>query len=160
MTSISLHVNGVSREVRVSPRELLLDVLRDLLGLTSAHAACEQGPCGACTVLFDGATVRSCLMFAVQAEGHSITTVEGLASDGALHPVQAAFSDCHALQCGFCTPAMVLSVVELLERNDSPTRDRIEEALSGQLCRCTGYEPIVEAVHTAAARLRREAVGS
>ena len=138
------------------PRELLLDVLRDGLGLMSVHAACEQGPCGACTVLVDGATVRSCLMFAVQAHGCAVTTVEGLSRDGALHPVQEAFSECHALQCGFCTPAMILAAIELLKRDGSPSREAIEEALSGQLCRCTGYEPIIEAVLLAASRARDE----
>ena len=122
----------------------------------SVHAACEQGPCGACTVLVDGASVRSCLMFAVQAEGRAVTTVEGLSPDGALHPVQEAFSECHALQCGFCTPAMILAAVELLSRDGAPSREAIEEALSGQLCRCTGYEPIIEAVVLAASRARGE----
>lgn len=160
MPAITLQVNGVEREVDAQPRELLLDVLRGALGLTSVHAACEQGPSGACTVLVDGAAVRSCLMFAVQADGVAITTVEGLAPAGKLHPVQEAFSECHALQCGFCTPAMVLAVVELLERDATPTRGAIEEALSGQLCRCTGYEPIIEAVQVAAIRLRGEEAAS
>jgi len=154
MTMVRLYVNGVEREVQVAPRDLLLDVLRGKLGLTSVHAGCEQGPCGACTVLVDGVTVRSCLMFAVQADGTMILTVEGLASAGDdMHPIQEAFSECHALQCGFCTPAMVLTVVELLERDPAPDRVTIEAALSGQLCRCTGYESIVEAVQVAATRL-------
>ena len=154
MTTVRMQVNGAARELEVAPRDLLLDVLRQSLGLMSVHAACEQGPCGACTVLVDGVSVRSCLMFAVQADGATITTVEGLAqSGGGMHPVQEAFSDCHALQCGFCTPAMVLTVVELLERHPEPDRVTIEEALAGQLCRCTGYESIVEAVHDAARRL-------
>jgi len=158
MPQITLHVNGVERAIHVDPRELLLDVLRGALGLTSVHSACDQGPCGACTVLVDGAAIRSCLMFAVQVDGSQVMTVEGLAAPGTLHPVQVAFSECHALQCGFCTPAMVLSVVELLEREPDPSRDAIEEALAGQLCRCTGYEPIIEAVELAVRRRHDEQV--
>jgi aerobic-type carbon monoxide dehydrogenase small subunit (CoxS/CutS family) len=154
MPTVNLRVNGDERELEAEPRRLLLDVLRDELGLTSVHAACEQGPCGACTVLIDGISVRACLMFAVQANGCVITTVEGLARDGALHPVQEAFSECHALQCGFCTPAMILATAELLSHDAAPSRSAVEEALSGQLCRCTGYEPIIEAVELAAARMR------
>jgi aerobic-type carbon monoxide dehydrogenase small subunit (CoxS/CutS family) len=154
MPTVRLHVNGAEREVQVAPRDLLLDVLRGSLGLTSVHAACEQGPCGACTVLVDGVTVRSCLMFGVQADGAMITTVEGLAAAGDdMHPIQEAFSECHALQCGFCTPAMVLTVVELLQRDPMPDRVTIEDALAGQLCRCTGYESIIDAVQVAATRL-------
>lgn len=146
---VSFFVNGAEHELEVEPRELLLDVLRLRLDLTSVHAACEQGSCGACTVLVDATAVRSCLMFAVQLQGCEIRTVEGLATDGELHPLQRAFSEHHALQCGFCTPAMVLSALELVEQDDAPTRQEIERALSGNLCRCTGYLSIVDAVEAA-----------
>lgn len=140
-------VNGRDVELDVEPRELLLDVLRDGLGLTGVHAGCEHGACGACTVLVDGASVRSCLLFAIQANRRSVTTIEGVASpDGALHPVQQALADHHGLQCGFCTPGMVLAALELLERNPSPSRGEIERDLSGNLCRCTGYAGIVDAI--------------
>jgi aerobic carbon-monoxide dehydrogenase small subunit len=143
-------VNGERVEVDVDARDLLLDVLRGPLALTGAHGACEQGACGACTVLLDGAGVRSCLMFAVQAAGTEITTIEGIGSPGALHPVQEAFHEQHGLQCGFCTPGMVLTALELLRRNPSPSRDEIEEGMSGNLCRCTGYVGIVDAIEAAA----------
>jgi carbon-monoxide dehydrogenase small subunit len=152
--SVTLQVNGAEHQVTVESRLLLLDLLRGPLGLSSVHAACEQGSCGACTVLMDGAAVRSCLLFAVQAEGHVVTTIEGISANGSLHPVQEAFSECHALQCGFCTPAMVLAAIDLLQRDADPDAEEIEEALSGQLCRCTGYVSIVDAVTRAAARLR------
>jgi len=156
--AVTLHVNGTERQVAVEPRQLLLDVLRGPLGLTSVHAACEQGACGACTVLLDGVPVRSCLMFAIQADDATVMTVEGLGAPGELHPVQEAFAECHSLQCGFCTPAMVLAATELLGRESSPSIEEIEEALSGQLCRCTGYVAIVDAVTQAAARVRGEEV--
>lgn len=158
--TIVIRVNDTEHQLSVEPRELLLDSLRLRLGYTSVHAACEQGACGACTVLVDGVPVRSCLMFAVQAASRTVTTVEGLGSAGNLHPVQEAFSECHALQCGFCTPAMVLVAAELIERQPSPTTEDIEEALSGQLCRCTGYVAIVEAVALASARMRDEEVSA
>jgi len=133
----------------------LADFLRDELGLTGTHLGCEHGVCGACTILLDGRSVRSCLLFAVQAEGHELTTVEGLErEDGSLHPVQEAFSEAHGLQCGFCTPGFLLSVVELLDRHPDPDEALIRTWLSGNLCRCTGYQNIVEAVKLAAARLR------
>jgi carbon-monoxide dehydrogenase small subunit len=150
---VRMLVNGDEHELDVEPRELLLDVLRSRLKVSSVHAACEQGACGACTVLLDGVGVQSCLMFAVQASGQRITTVEGIARDGQLHPLQEAFAAHHALQCGYCTPAMVLAALELLERDPSPSRADIEHALSGNLCRCTGYTPIVDAVEDAADRM-------
>jgi aerobic carbon-monoxide dehydrogenase small subunit len=151
---LTLRVNGGEHRLDVEPRRLLADVLRDDLGLTGTHLGCEQGACGACTVLLDGGAVRSCLLFAVQAEGAEVTTVEGLARGGALHPLQEAFRDHHALQCGFCTPGMLLAAVDLLARNPAPTAAEVREELSGNLCRCTGYGRIVDAVLDAAGRLR------
>jgi aerobic carbon-monoxide dehydrogenase small subunit len=151
---LTLRVNGEEHLVDVEPRRLLADVLREDLGLTGTHLGCEQGACGACTVLLDGCAVRSCLLFAVQADGAEVTTVEGLASGGELHPLQEAFRDHHALQCGFCTPGMLLAALELLARDPAPTAEVVREELSGNICRCTGYRPIVDAVLDAAARLR------
>src|SRR5205809_474583 len=152
---VELTVNGETRAVEVEPRLSLLDCLRERLGLTGAHAGCEHGVCGACTVLIDGVAVRSCLMFAVQAEGYAITTIEGLApAPGELSPLQDAFCETHGLQCGYCTPAMILAAHALLAGNDAPSRDEIVEAISGNLCRCTGYAQIVEAIALAAERLR------
>jgi len=146
-----MKVNGADHPAPVDPRRLLSDHLRHDLGLTGTHVGCEHGVCGCCTVLFDGAAVRSCLMLAVQAEGHDVTTIEGLAADGApLHPVQQAFHECHGLQCGFCTPGFVMSVVALLKENQNPSADEIDEGISGNLCRCTGYASIRRAVHRAA----------
>jgi len=151
----TLRVNGQSHSIDVEPRMTLLDCLRDKLGLVGAHAGCEHGVCGACTVLIDGAAVRSCLMFAVQADGHTITTIEGLTpAPGELSVLQDAFCETHGLQCGYCTPAMILAAHALLAGNPSPTRDDIVEAISGNICRCTGYAQIVEAVALAAERLR------
>ena len=144
--NVKLDVNGDAAEVSIEPRETLLDVLREGLGLTGAHAGCEHGACGACTVLLDGEPVRSCLLFAVQCENHAITTIEGLGRPDALHPMMEAFRRHHALQCGFCTPAMVLSSIALLESNAQPNEDEVREALAGNLCRCTGYSGIVAAV--------------
>ncbi len=155
---IVLRVNGRELAGEAEPRMTLADFLRDKLGLTGTHLGCEHGVCGACTILLDGRSVRSCLLFAVQAEGHELTTVEGLErEDGSLHPVQEAFSEAHGLQCGFCTPGFLLSVVELLGRHPDPDEALIRTWLSGNLCRCTGYQNIVEAVKLAAARLRAEA---
>ena len=152
---IALTVNGRTYAAQAEPRMTLADFLRDELGLTGTHLGCEHGVCGACTVLMDGRTIRSCLLFAVQAQGHELTTVEGLAaSDGALNPIQQAFHDTHALQCGFCTPGFLLSVHELLESNPDPTEREVRTWLSGNLCRCTGYQNIVEAVLAAAERIR------
>src|SRR6187551_131362 len=144
-------VNGQAREGRVEPRLTLADFLREHCHLTGTHLGCEHGVCGACTVLMDGAAVRACLVFAVQADGADVTTVEGIASpDGALSPVQEAFRDCHGLQCGFCTPGFVVSVTALLRDNPKPTDEEVREGLSGNFCRCTGYQGIVNAVHRAA----------
>jgi carbon-monoxide dehydrogenase small subunit len=147
---VTFSVNGERVEVDVEPRQLLLDVLRGPLALTGAHGACEQGACGACTVLLDGVGVRSCLMFGVQAEGAEVTTIEGVGAPGSLHPLQQAFHEQHGLQCGFCTPGMVLTALELLRRNPDPSREEIEEGMSGSLCRCTGYAGIVDAIEAAA----------
>lgn len=148
---ISVTVNGVTHERDVDVRRLLADFLRQDLGLTGTHVGCEQGVCGACTVLLDGEAVRSCITLAVQADGCSITTIEGLASGpGELHPIQQAFWEHHGLQCGFCTPGFVISAYAFLQDNPRPSRDEIREALSGNLCRCTGYKNIVTAVEAAA----------
>ena len=149
---LTFTVNGEEHRLEVEPRRLLADVLRDDLGLTGTHLGCEQGACGACTVLLDGGAVRSCLIFAVQAEGAEVTTVEALARGGVLHPLQAAFRDHHAVQCGFCTPGMLLAALDLLARSPAPTAAEVREELSGNLCRCTGYGRIVDAVLDAAAR--------
>ena len=146
-----MKVNGVSQAREVEPRVLLVHFLRDVLGLTGTHVGCDTSQCGACTVLLDGKAVKSCSLFAVQVEGRSITTIEGLAQDGKLHPVQQAFWDQHGLQCGFCTPGMILSACELLSRNASPSESEIRAGLDGNLCRCTGYNNIVKAVQQAAA---------
>jgi aerobic carbon-monoxide dehydrogenase small subunit len=152
---ITLTVNGQSYTREVEPRLLLSDFLRHDLGLTGTHVGCEHGVCGACTVLLDGAAVRSCLAFAVQAGGHEVTTVEGLSNDPTdLHPLQASFWEAHGLQCGFCTPGILMTVVPFLEENSEPSEEEIRQALSGNLCRCTGYQFIVEAVRLAAARRR------
>jgi carbon-monoxide dehydrogenase small subunit len=153
---VLLTVNGQAREATVEPRVTLADFLREQLRLTGTHLGCEHGVCGACTVLVDGAAVRSCLMFAVQAQGAEVTTVEGIGSpDGGLSPVQAAFRDCHGLQCGFCTPGFVVSVTAFLRENPNPTDTEIREALSGNLCRCTGYQGILKAVRQAADAAQR-----
>jgi aerobic-type carbon monoxide dehydrogenase small subunit (CoxS/CutS family) len=153
---ITLTVNGRSMTGRAEPRVTLADFLRDELDLTGTHLGCEHGVCGACTVLVDDYSVRSCLMLAVQAEGHEIRTVEGLASnDGELHPIQKAFSEEHALQCGFCTPGFLMTIEEFLREIPDPEEDEIRKRLSGNLCRCTGYQNIVSAVRNAAAVLQR-----
>ena len=149
--NISLTVNGTSREASAEPRKTLADFLREDLGLTGTHLGCEHGVCGACTVLLDGEPVRSCLMLAVQARGATITTIEGLAgADGALNALQAALQDNHAFQCGFCTPGFVMQITALLNENPSPTEAEVRESLSGNLCRCTGYETIVNGALAAA----------
>jgi len=143
---LRLNVNGEVRRVTVEPRVTLADALRDECGLTGTHLACEHGVCGACTVLLDGEAVRSCLVFAVQAEGAAITTIEGLSpSDGSLSPVQQAFRDCHGLQCGFCTPGFVVSMTALLREQPNPSDEELRVGLSGNLCRCTGYQGILGA---------------
>lgn len=150
--SISVMVNEVTYQRAVEPRLTLVDFLRAELGLTGTHVGCEHGVCGACTILFDGQPVRSCIMFAVQADGHQIRTVEGLAEGDRLHPLQQAFWENHGLQCGFCTPGFLLTALDLLERIPDPSDVEIREALSGNLCRCTGYQSIVAAVRDAAQR--------
>jgi aerobic-type carbon monoxide dehydrogenase small subunit (CoxS/CutS family) len=153
-TVVRLAVNGEDRQGLAEPRTLLADFLRHELGLTGTHVGCEQGVCGACTVRVDGALVRSCLMFAVQAEGASIETVEGLARGAELHPIQQAFHEEHGLQCGFCTPGLLLATVALLETDPDPTEAEIRWALAGNVCRCTGYVGVVAAVQSAARKLR------
>ena len=150
---VSFSVNGRRERIDVEPRRTLADALRDDLGLTGTHLGCEQGVCGACTVLLDGEPVRSCLMLAVQADGSSLTTVEGLAGDE-LHPLQQAFADCHGLQCGFCTPGFLISALHLLTENPDPSREQNRAGLSGNICRCTGYAGIVDAVRQAAIAIR------
>ena len=153
MNDVELTVNGESERLTVEPRTTLADALREQLGLTGTHLGCEHGVCGACTVLVDDQPVRSCLMLAVQAGDTSIRTIEGLEhADGTLHPLQQAFSDCHGLQCGFCTPGMVMTAVHLLATHPSPTREEIRLELSGNICRCTGYNSIIDAVEQAAGR--------
>ena len=153
---VALSINGESRSADVEPRKTLLDCLRDDFGLTGSHTGCEHGVCGACTVLLDGEPARSCLMFAVQADGYEITTIEGLApAPGELSVIQDAFCETHGLQCGYCTSGMILAAHALLQRNVAPTREEIVEAISGNICRCTGYGQIIEAVEFAAERLQR-----
>ena len=147
---VSLTVNGAHREADVEPRQLLVYLLRDQLGLKGTSVGCDTSSCGACTVLLDGESVKSCTVFAVQAEGCEVTTIEGLSSGDELHPVQQAFQEQHALQCGFCTPGFVLASISLLEENPSPTEEDIRAGLEGNLCRCTGYHNIVRAVEAAA----------
>ena len=160
-TTVELTVNGQVHRATIEPRTTLADFVREECALTGTHLGCEHGVCGACTVLVDGDPVRSCLVFAVQAEGTEITTVEGLsAPDGELSAVQAAFRDCHGLQCGFCTPGFVVTVTSFLRDHPDPTDDEIRDGLSGNLCRCTGYQNIVRAVRAAAAELRAQEVTS
>jgi len=150
---IRLKVNGQPYEAVVEPRTTLVDLLRGELALTGTHVGCEHGVCGACTVLWNGKAVRSCIMLAVQADGSELTTVEGLSPDGQLHPIQQAFMEAHGLQCGFCTPGFLMSVYELLQRTPNPSDDEIKETLGGHICRCTGYQSIMSAVRLAAQKL-------
>ena len=152
--TLTVTVNGTPYERAVEPRLLLSDFLRHELGLTGTHVGCEHGVCGACTVLFDGQPVRSCLMFAVQSDGHDILTVESLGTPQDLHPLQEAFQEAHAVQCGFCTPGFLMTLVPFLKQNPNPTEEEIREAISGDLCRCTGYQHIVDAVKLAAEKMR------
>jgi carbon-monoxide dehydrogenase small subunit len=152
--NVTVTVNGTRYERAVESRMLLCDFLRHELGLNGTHVGCEHGVCGTCTIVFDGQPVRSCLMFAVQADGHEILTVEGLGTLENLHPLQQAFQDAHALQCAFCTPGFLMTLVPFLKENSSPSEDEIREAIAGNLCRCTGYQNIVEAVKLAAERMR------
>lgn len=153
-TTITFTLNNEERSVDVAPSDILLDVLREKLGVKSPKIGCERGDCGACTILYDGKTVRSCLILAIEADGHEITTVEGLGRDG-LTSLQQAFVDRNAFQCGFCAPGMVLAATELLRHNAHPDKKEIQEAISGNLCRCTGYEPIIDAVRQASRKAGR-----
>jgi carbon-monoxide dehydrogenase small subunit len=148
--TVALEINGVRREVQVEPRTLLAELIRDHLGLTGTKIGCDTSQCGACTIHLDGKAVKSCTVLAVQADGSTVTTIEGLASNGALHPLQEAFWAKHGLQCGFCTPGMIMTAAELLASGGNPTDDEIRHALEGNLCRCTGYENIVRAIREAA----------
>jgi aerobic carbon-monoxide dehydrogenase small subunit len=148
--AISVSVNGVNHEHEVEPRLLLVHYLRDVLGLTGTHIGCETSLCGACTILVDGQAVKSCTMLAVQADGAEITTIEGLMKNGELHPMQEGFWERHGLQCGYCTPGMIMAATQIIDRNASPSREEIRHGLEGNLCRCTGYQHIVEAVEYAA----------
>jgi aerobic carbon-monoxide dehydrogenase small subunit len=154
---ISFSINGIKHDADVEPRLLLVHFIRDLAGLTGTHIGCETSICGACTVLLDGNPVKSCTLLAVQADGAEITTIEGLAKEGNLHPVQEGFWECHGLQCGFCTPGMILAACGLLQENANPTEDQIRHGLEGNICRCTGYQHIVEAVEYAATKLKTQA---
>jgi aerobic carbon-monoxide dehydrogenase small subunit len=150
LVNVSVTVNGATYEREVEPRTLLVDFLREDLGLTGTKVGCDTSQCGACTVHLDGAAVKSCTVLAAQADGASITTIEGLATNGSLHPLQEAFWEAHGLQCGFCTPGMVMTAADLLAREDDPSDEEIRQALEGNLCRCTGYENIVRAIRAAA----------
>jgi carbon-monoxide dehydrogenase small subunit len=150
---IRVKINGQERAAEVEPRLLLVHFIREVLSLTGTHIGCDTSHCGACTVLLDGKTVKSCTMFAVQANGSEILTIEGLIQDGKLHPLQEGFKEEHGLQCGYCTPGMILSSLALLRRNPKPSEDEIRHGISGNLCRCTGYKNIVKAVQYAAAKM-------
>ena len=152
--TVRLTVNGVAHEGRCEPRKLFVDFLREDLGLTGTHVGCEHGVCGACTILIDGEAARSCIMLAVQADGAEVLTIEGLAQNGKLHPLQEAFREHHGLQCGFCTPGMLMTALDLLRTNPSPTEAEIREGISAVLCRCTGYHGIIRAVEAAARKMR------
>ena len=151
---VTVKVNGQSFEREVEPRMLLVDFLRDLLDLTGTHVGCDTTSCGACTVILDGRTVKSCTYFAVAADGRGVRTIESLASDGALHPLQQAFWENHGLQCGYCTPGMMMSALYLLSKNPNPTEDEVRRGIGGNLCRCTGYQFIVESIQDAAKRMK------
>jgi carbon-monoxide dehydrogenase small subunit len=157
---VSLTVNGVPRSLEVEPRLLLVHLLRDQLGLTGTHVGCDTSNCGACTVHLDGEAVKSCTVLAVQADGAAVTTIEGLGSEGALHPMQEAFWEHHGLQCGYCTPGMIMAAADLVTRNPDPTEEEVREALAGNLCRCTGYHNIVKAVLAAAQASRQQEVSA
>jgi carbon-monoxide dehydrogenase small subunit len=151
--SIGVTVNGQIQEATVQPRTLLVDFIREVLGLTGTHVGCDTSQCGACTVLVDGLAVKSCTMFAAQAHGRSVQTIEGMADNGTLHPIQSAFHEEHGLQCGYCTPGMIMTAADLLARNPDPSEEEIRHALEGNLCRCTGYHNIVKAVRRAATEM-------
>ncbi len=153
---VSIRINGAEHTHEVEPRLLLVDFLRDVVGLTGTHIGCDTSICGACTIVLNGAAVKSCTVLAVQADGADLLTIEGLSQGEKYHPIQEGFWECHGLQCGFCTPGMILSAYQLLERNPKPTEAEIRRALDGNLCRCTGYEHIVDAVQYAAKRMKRK----
>jgi aerobic carbon-monoxide dehydrogenase small subunit len=155
--TVTIQINGRKRTADIPPRLLLSDCLRHKLGMPGTHVGCEHGVCGSCTVIVDGRATRSCLMFAVQADGCAVTTVEGLSKGDALHPIQEAFWEEHGLQCGFCTPGMLMAAHELLAHTPDPSDDEIREAISGNLCRCTGYTYIINAIRSAGAKLRAQA---
>jgi carbon-monoxide dehydrogenase small subunit len=157
MKRISITVNGTTHQAEVEPRLLLVDYLREVLGLTGTHVGCDTSICGACTVLVDGMSAKSCTVFAVQADGASVTTIEGMAADGQLHPVQEGFWEHHGLQCGYCTPGMIMAAAQLLDRNPDPAQEEIRHGLEGNLCRCTGYQHIVEAVQYASRKMKDQA---
>jgi carbon-monoxide dehydrogenase small subunit len=157
MTTVTLRVNGDEHTLDVEDRTLLVEALRSHVGLTGTHVGCDTSQCGCCTVHLDGTAVKSCTMLAVQADGAEITTIEGVGSEDSLHPVQEAFSACHGLQCGFCTPGMIMATIDLLARHPDPTQDQIREGLAGNLCRCTGYVNIEAAVRAAAEAMREGA---
>ena len=152
---VTIKVNGVDHKHEVEPRTLLVHFLRDHCKLTGTHVGCETSICGACTVLLEGQAVKSCTLLAVQADGTAVTTIEGLAANGRLHPVQEGFWQCHGLQCGYCTPGMIMAGVQLLQRNPKPTREEIAHGIEGNLCRCTGYTHIIEAIEYAAAKMKK-----
>ena len=154
---ISIKINGVAKEAEVDPRLLLVHCIRDLFGLTGTHIGCDTSHCGACTVILDGMAIKSCTIFAVQANGREVATVEGLEQDGKLHPIQEGFTEEHGLQCGFCTPGMMMAATAFLKENPKPTEDEIRVGISGNLCRCTGYLNIVKAIQYAAEKLRQGA---
>src|SRR5260370_34623723 len=153
--NVRVRVNGQRGEARVEPRMLLVDFLRDELNLTGTHIGCDTTYCGACTVILNGRTLKSCTLFAVMADGGEITTVEGLARDGKLHPIQEAFAECHGLQCGFCTPGLLLSTLQLLKKYPKPTEGQIRKGIAGNTCRCTGYQNIFKSIRTAAAEMEK-----
>jgi carbon-monoxide dehydrogenase small subunit len=157
--TVSVTINGAKYTHEVEPRLLLVDFIRDVVGLTGTHIGCDTSICGACTILLNGAAVKSCTVLAVQADGADLLTIEGLSQGDKYHPIQEAFWECHGLQCGFCTPGMILSSYQLLTRNPKPTETEIRRALDGNLCRCTGYQHIVDAVEYAAKRMKRRASG-
>ncbi len=158
MTTITVTVNGQSHTSDVEPRTLLVHYLREHLNLTGTHIGCDTSQCGACVVLVDGVSVKSCTMLAVQADGAHVLTIEGLAQNGQLHPLQEGFWECHGLQCGYCTPGMIMAAYDLLQQNPNPTDEEVRHGLEGNLCRCTGYHNIVRAVQYAAAKMRGEEV--
>jgi aerobic carbon-monoxide dehydrogenase small subunit len=155
--SVSINVNGTTHTNEIEPRLLLVHYLRDVLGLTGTHVGCETSICGACTVMLDDQAVKSCTILAIQADGLSVTTIEGLATNGVLHPVQQGFWECHGLQCGYCTPGMIVAAAQVLNRNPNASDEEIRHGLEGNLCRCTGYQNIVEAVKYAAGKINTQA---